>query len=135
MRQHGYDGAHPIAVWGDIPIDGNTRLKAAQQAGLTHVPVIYRSFASEEEALKYAIHCQRDRRNLTDADILRLVEELDHRRTRGGDRRGEGAPGSKTSGEVIDPLAYRAVIHESGSRCVNHDSPATQRVHARSRPP
>ncbi len=102
MQQHGYDGAHPIAVWDGIPIDGNTRLKAAQQAGLTHVPVVHRSFADENEAFEYAIHCQRDRRNLTDADILRLVEELDHRRTRGGDRRGEGAPGSKTSGEVFD---------------------------------
>jgi hypothetical protein len=36
-----------------------------------------KSFASEAEALAYAIHNQRDRRNLSDAELLRLIELVD----------------------------------------------------------
>ena len=43
--------------------------------------VVYRSFASDAEALEYAIHNQRDRRNFTDAQILGLVETVDKRVT------------------------------------------------------
>jgi hypothetical protein len=35
-----------------------------------------------KKALEYAIHNQRDRRNLTDADIFRLVGLLDKREKR-----------------------------------------------------
>ena len=36
-----------------------------------------KTFASEAEALAYAIHTQRDRRNLSDAELLRLIELVD----------------------------------------------------------
>jgi len=112
MRRNGYDNAHPGVGWLErhIVLDGHTRLQAAQKAGLTHMPVVFQSFKDEDEAIEYAIHCQRDRRNLTDADIMRLVTELDERRRRGGDRRGEGALGSKTSGEVFDSAAETAKL-------------------------
>jgi ParB family chromosome partitioning protein len=38
-----------------------------------------KTFASEDEALAYAIHTQRDRRNLSDAELLRLIELVDRR--------------------------------------------------------
>ena len=46
-------------------------------AGLLDVTVIYRDFATDAEALEYAIHNQRDRRNLTDAQIFKAVEAID----------------------------------------------------------
>ena len=86
MKANGYDNGQPITVWRhDLPggdqervvVDGNTRLQAAREAGLLMVTVVYRDFPSDTEALEYAIHNQRDRRNLTDAQILALVEMVD----------------------------------------------------------
>jgi hypothetical protein len=58
-------------------IDGYTRVHAAEELGLLHVTAYEKSFASEAEALAYAIHTQRDRRNLSDAELLRLIELVD----------------------------------------------------------
>ena len=87
MRTWGYDNSQPVIVWdeGQVVIDGHTRIKAAQEAGITDIPVHYKSFATEDEALAYAIHLQRNRRNLTDAEIVRCIEVLDRRKERGGD--------------------------------------------------
>jgi hypothetical protein len=85
MRKDGYDEAHPVIVWKGkgVVVDGHTRLEAARLVGIEDVPVVERDFSDEDEAVRYAIHCQRDRRNLTDADIVRLVEELDKRKGKG----------------------------------------------------
>lgn len=79
MRKHGYDSSKPIVLWGpkSIVIDGHTRLRAARKAGLYQIPVVLKEFAGMEEALQYAIGCQRNRRNMRDADILRYVAELE----------------------------------------------------------
>ena len=86
MKANGYDNGQPITVWRhELPdgeeervvVDGNTRLQAARDAGLLEVTVIFKSFTSDAEALKYAIHNQRDRRNLTDSQIIKLVEMVD----------------------------------------------------------
>jgi protein gp37 len=76
-------------VWdeGQAVIDGHTRIKAAQEAGIADIPVHYKSFETEDEALAYAIHLQRNRRNLTDAEIIRCIEALDRRKERGGDHK------------------------------------------------
>ena len=89
MAQWGYDPSQPIIVWdeGQVVIDGHTRIKAAQEAGITDIPVHYKSFATEDEALAYAIHLQRNRRNLTDGEIIRCIEALDRRKQRGGDHK------------------------------------------------
>ena len=85
MQTHGYDPSQPIVLWIEegVVIDGHTRLEAAKNLGLEEVPVHEKSFADEDEALAYAIHGQRDRRNLTSADIIRLVDTLDARLKRG----------------------------------------------------
>jgi len=82
MRTWGYDNSQPVIVWddGQAVIDGHTRIKAAQAAGITDIPVHYKSFETEDEALAYAIHLQRNRRNLTDAEIVRCIEALDRKR-------------------------------------------------------
>ena len=82
MKAHGFDPSKPVNVWRKpdgtrILIDGYTRVSAAESLGLLHVTAYEKTFASEAEALAYAIHTQRDRRNLSDAELLRLIELLD----------------------------------------------------------
>lgn len=84
MKDRGYDEAFPVIQWGtDGPIvDGNTRVRAAMEAGV-RVAVVERDFADENEALEYAIKCQRNRRNLSPAEMLRCLAELDKRKQQG----------------------------------------------------
>jgi len=80
MNLNGFDESAPIILWNDIIIDGHTRFLAAKNIGLEDVPVYTYNFDNETTALEYAIHNQRDRRNLTDGDILRCVEVVDNRK-------------------------------------------------------
>lgn len=86
MKAHGFDPSKPVNVWKKadgtrILIDGYTRVSAAEALGLLHVTAYEKTFASEAEALAYAIHTQRDRRNLSDVEILRLVQLIDRPQT------------------------------------------------------
>ena len=83
MTVNGFDSGHPIVVWKMIVVDGHTRLKAAIAAGLETVPVICRQFNDENEALEYAIRCQRNRRNLTNGELLQCLQQLDMRKKAG----------------------------------------------------
>lgn len=83
MRDRGYDPTWPIAAWGGVVVDGHTRLAAAKAAKLRTVFYVDRPFDNESEALEYAIKCQTNRRNLTDAEMLRCVQELDKRKAVG----------------------------------------------------
>jgi len=105
MRRNGFDQAHPIITWNGIVIDGHTRLQAATLAGLDDVPVIERDFKNEDAAVRYAIACQRDRRNLTDADIVRLVKELDKRRSKGERTDLASSEAKSTQGKSADITA------------------------------
>ncbi len=51
--------------------------------GLKTAPVVRRYFDTEDTALEYAVHIQRDRRNLTDGEILGCIEVLGARKKRG----------------------------------------------------
>jgi protein gp37 len=105
MAEGGYDQSQPIILWEgeNVVIDGHSRLQAAREVGLEDIPVFFKSFADEDKALAYAIHNQRNRRNLTDAEILRCIEALDSRKERGGDRKSEEfQEKSKASSEAID---------------------------------
>lgn len=82
MVTYGYDESYPVILgtgdWTDIPIviDGHTRLRVANELGI--IPkFITKQFSSEEDALNYAIHNQRDRRNLTAGEISRCVLALE----------------------------------------------------------
>lgn len=86
MKANGYDYAHPIIVWAGhkvTVVDGHTRLKAALKIGLSKVPITLKEFSSEDEALQYAIRSQSNRRNLTDAELLSCLNELDKRKALG----------------------------------------------------
>ena len=83
MQRYGYDVGKPIILWkdhGNLLIDGHTRLLSARQVGLCNVPVVFKAFASEDAALKYAVRCQQNRRNLTDAELFACVLELSRKR-------------------------------------------------------
>lgn len=77
MKDTGYDPAFPVVLWGNTLIDGNTRLKAAIEAGIEEIAMLRKEFNSEKDALEYAIHNQRNRRNITEAEILHCIELLD----------------------------------------------------------
>lgn len=86
MEVNGYDFAHPIILWAGhdlIVVDGHTRLAAAQKLMFPRIPVIRKDFKDEAEALEYAIKSQRNRRNLTDAELLNCLTELDKRKKTG----------------------------------------------------
>ena len=77
MQKNGYDHAFPVIVWNDTCIDGHTRLRAADACGIEEIPILRKEFKDEHEALEYAIHNQRDRRNISDAELLRCIQVID----------------------------------------------------------
>ena len=102
MKTHGFDMVHPIVVWGGhngVVVDGHTRLQAAKDAGVLNVPLVIKEFADEDEAIQYAIGSQRNRRNLTDSELLNCIAAIDSRFPRGGS--------SKTAREVFGNSAQK----------------------------
>ena len=86
MKANGYDSAHPVIIWAGhnmTVIDGHTRLAAAKKLMFPQIPAIIKNFKDEAEALEYAIKTQRNRRNLTDAELLNCLTELDKRKKKG----------------------------------------------------
>jgi ParB-like chromosome segregation protein Spo0J len=114
MRDDRYDITQPIilATWQGqnepVCIDGHTRLKAAKNSGIEEVPVWLHEFDTEEEALEKAIRLQRNRRNMTDAEITACIETLDKTRPRGGDRRSAEAKSKASSDAIEKPSAKSA---------------------------
>lgn len=90
MRERGYDLSTPIVIWNGDVVEGHTRLQAALDVGLDDVAVFEKEFKDDWEACEYALGCQTDRRNWTDAVKLRAVEKLDdvYKKTRGGSHNG-----------------------------------------------
>lgn len=85
MKKHGFDNSRPIVLWQghrSIVLDGHTRLKAAEVCNIFDVPTEVKDFSTEKEALAYTIRCQRNRRNLTDQELLQCISELDKRKTK-----------------------------------------------------
>ncbi len=110
IEENGFDESQLITMWKgkNIVIDGHTRLQAAKDLGLTSIPVQIRSFADENDAVEFAIHRQTDRRNLSDGDVLHLVEKLDVLLPRGGDRKSNfGSPKIEVSRKRLTPRQRR----------------------------
>jgi ParB family chromosome partitioning protein len=91
IKENGFDKAFPLILWGDILVDGHTRLLVARELGILEVPVEVKEFFDQQEALEYAIHNQRDRRNMSDAELLACIEVLDEKMS----RKEAGAKGGK----------------------------------------
>ena len=80
MKVEGFKPGHELHVWSHdgkyILIDGHTRRYCAIKAGLISVPCIVHHFETFEEAKKYALREQTDRRNLSDQEIARLYMQI-----------------------------------------------------------
>lgn len=98
MARTGYDQSKPIDVWKEagIVIDGHTRRESANEAGLDRVVIFEHSFKSEDDALVYAIHNQKNRRNIDRDRLRQCVEVLDRRKP-------EGRPEKTTPNGVVSP--------------------------------
>jgi len=106
MQKNGFDPSAPIVLWeshNSIVIDGHMRLRAAKKAGLIQVPVVLKKFDTEEDALKYAVHCQRNRRNISDREIIHCIEALDKRQPSG--QRNDLAPSGARLGKSATQTA------------------------------
>jgi ParB-like chromosome segregation protein Spo0J len=79
MTTNGFDQVFPIIVWDgkNVVVDGHTRFAAAKAVGLEEIPVLFKEFDNEDDAILYSFHIQRNRRNMSDDDILRCLELLD----------------------------------------------------------
>lgn len=85
MRETRFDNSQPVHIWiftdadGNIHhylIDGHTRVKAAELAGFETVPYFEHKFHTFEEAYKYVLGLQVNRRNLEGSELLRNISKL-----------------------------------------------------------
>ena len=81
MSVHGFDKNQPL-ILGVFPegfalVDGHTRREASINIQLENIPVIKIEFDNDQEALDYAIHLQKDRRNITDSELYTYIHALD----------------------------------------------------------
>lgn len=126
MKKNGFDKAHPLVLWGGhngIVVDGHTRLQAAKDAGVLDVAVIARDFESELEALEYAIAAQRNRRNLTNGEMMVCLDALDKRMA-------VGRPQKTTSNEVIFGRSSRKTADLLGTSPTKVEKLRTINAHA-----
>lgn len=78
LRQNGFDKSQPLIVTKDYRIlDGNSRYLASLDIGIKFLPVVFKDFADKDEALKYELHLQLDRRNLNDSEIFKMFKKLE----------------------------------------------------------
>ena len=70
MKNEGFKPGHELHIWHRdgkyILIDGHIHRNCAMKAGLTSVPCIIHHFETLDEAKKYAIYEQTNRRNLSE---------------------------------------------------------------------
>ena len=85
IKENRYDNSQPVHIWLSTDesgnthhylIDGHTRVKASEQAGLETVPYFEHKFHTFEEAYKYVLGLQVNRRNLEGSELLRNISKL-----------------------------------------------------------
>lgn len=97
MKTEGFKPGHELHIWAHdgkyILIDGHTRRHCAIKAELTSVPCIIHHFDTLEEAKKFAIREQTDRRNLSGEALLQAVANFNFEKGKGnaGDEKGKAS--------------------------------------------
>lgn len=85
INDNKYDNSQPVHIWiytdengitHKYLIDGHTRVKAAEEAGLETIPYYEHKFNSFEEAYKYVLGLQVNRRNLEGSELLKNISKL-----------------------------------------------------------
>lgn len=104
MRETGFDNSKPLHIWDKdgtyILIDGHHRREAAITCDLHEVPCYLHSFESTDEALEYALSEQTERRNLSDADLLKALKVVDELKAR-GPTTGEKGKSAARSAQIL----------------------------------
>ena len=91
VNTEGYDEATPVVVDEDNTlVDGHTRVEGSTRAGLKEVLAIRKTFRDTHARLEYAIQAQFARRNLDDANMVRLIRLVDRPAQHGGARKKKG---------------------------------------------
>ena len=97
MKKEGFKAGHELHIWFHngkyVLIDGHTRRHCAIKAGLTSVPCIIHHFDTLEEAKKFAIREQTDRRNLSGEALLQAVANFNFEKGKGnsGEEKGKAS--------------------------------------------
>ena len=97
MKTEGFKPGHELHIWAYegkyILVDGHTRRHCAMKAGLTSVPCIIHHFETLEEAKKYAIREQTNRRNLSGEALLQAVANFNFEKGKGnaGEEKGKAS--------------------------------------------
>ena len=97
MKTEGFKPGHELHIWAHdgkyILIDGHTRRHCAIKAGLSSVPCIIHHFDTLEDARKFAIREQTDRRNLSGELLLQAVSNFNFEKGKGnsGDEKGKAS--------------------------------------------
>lgn len=85
IEKNSFDSSQPVHIWvtkdddgteHNYLIDGYTRVAASKIAGIKMIPYFKHTFETFEEAHRYALHLQTDRRNLSGIDLLKNIREL-----------------------------------------------------------
>jgi hypothetical protein len=82
MKKNGYDNSQPVILWNkneqdsDILIDGHTRKRAAQAAGLSQIQAVYVELENDLDAIQYIRSLQYDRRNAPESQNFAFLEQL-----------------------------------------------------------
>jgi ParB family chromosome partitioning protein len=104
IKDSGYDNSQPVHIWSinekNILIDGHHRREGALRAGLHEIPCYLHEFPSIEDALEYAISLQTERRNLSDAELMKALKVVDSIKTRGRGANGDGKSAAR-SAEIL----------------------------------
>ncbi|WP_422932084.1 hypothetical protein [Singulisphaera sp. PoT] len=122
MERTGFHPDAPITVWGNVVVDGHTRLSASKTAKIPSVPIIKIAFPDEAAALEWAKGNQRNRRNLTDAELLRYIEahplpgKGEHKKATPDPRAPIGALGKRTVASTAKELGRSEKDIERASR-------------------
>jgi len=104
IMEGGYDNSQPVHIWNfngkHVLIDGHHRREGALRAGLHEIPCFLHEFSTIDDALEYAISLQTERRNLSDAELMRALKVVDSLKTRGRGATGDGKSAAR-SAEVL----------------------------------
>jgi len=117
MKKNGFDASKPLVIWQgkNLLIDGHTRLLAAKESGIQEVTVNERNFADEDEAVEYAIRCQKNRRNLEDKDIFQCIAVLD-KRMQSGERTDLAPDGARSDKSAKATACLLGINHRKVER-------------------
>ena len=119
ILEEGFDKSKPVALWEFkeqefVLLDGHTRMRAAENAGLKEIPAIVMQFNNIDDAKLYTYKCQALRRNLTQQEIMEAVKLLGNKKNRDG----KGRSVEKLSKEInISPstLVHAKTVSERAS--------------------